>query len=85
MRRYRTAYIDFGRAARQHELVLRALRSGDSELVARIVRRLTTRFLRQDLADFDKLRQISENEAAPSGDAITSLRLFIDSQTGVRP
>jgi len=46
------AHMDFGRAIRRHELIVSVLRTGDPARVAKMMRRLTDRFLRQDLTEF---------------------------------
>jgi DNA-binding GntR family transcriptional regulator len=45
-------HMDFGRAIRRHELIVSVLRTGDPVRVAKLMRRLTDRFLRQDLTEF---------------------------------
>lgn len=58
--RYSTAYIDYDRAAREHRRIVSVLRTRDAELVRNVVDRMMRRFLREDLADYARLQQISE-------------------------
>jgi DNA-binding GntR family transcriptional regulator len=57
VRRYTSDYTNFERSARQHQLVLRALATGDGELAATIMRRMIRRWLREDVRDYAQLRQ----------------------------
>jgi DNA-binding GntR family transcriptional regulator len=58
--RYSTAYIDYERAEREHRRIVSVLRTRDADLVRKVVDRMMRRFLREDLADYARLRQISE-------------------------
>jgi DNA-binding GntR family transcriptional regulator len=51
VQRHAKVNLDFDRAIRRHELILASLRTGDPGKVAKMMRRLTDRFLRQDLAE----------------------------------
>ncbi|MEW5978424.1 MAG: GntR family transcriptional regulator [Acidobacteriota bacterium] len=60
IRRHSNAFTDFSLAIRQHERILRSLQTGDSHLVSKVVRRLMVRFLRQDLSDLRRTREMAE-------------------------
>ncbi len=79
VRRCSNAYINFNRAIKQHQLILDALRTGDSALVTKIVRRLMERFLKADLADYAQLRRVSELENASSEESPDSFRISSES------
>ena len=51
VQRHAKVNLDFDRAIRRHELIIASLRTGDPAKVAKMMRRLTDRFLRQDLAE----------------------------------
>lgn len=75
IRRYPTGYLNYERSARQHTLILSALRTHDAALVHKLVRRLIRRFLRQDLADFSYLQQVPEEQTwDPLGQVLASMR-----------
>jgi DNA-binding GntR family transcriptional regulator len=65
VRRSSTAYLNFDRAVKQHRLIVKALRTGDSALVTKVTRRLIERFLKADLADYAQLRRLSALEESP--------------------
>ncbi len=58
VRRYPTAHLNFDRAVKQHELIVKVLRTGDGALVTKVMRRLMERFLKVDLADYELLRRV---------------------------
>lgn len=60
IRRHGHPHGGLAHTIRQHQLVVRALRSRDPALVTRLMRRMVERWLRQDIADYDSLQ-----EAAP--------------------
>ncbi len=57
VQRHSNQELDFRRAIRKHEFVLSALATGDPATVAKMVRRVMDRFLRQDLVDYARLRE----------------------------
>jgi len=59
------AQMDFGKAIRRHELIMAVLRTGDPTRVAKLMRRLTDRFLRQDLTEFTHRRHAVEESGFP--------------------
>lgn len=65
IRRYSTAYINFDRAAREHQRILAVLGTRDAELVRKVVSRMINRFMRHDLADYARLGQINEEVTFP--------------------
>ncbi len=66
LRRYPGAYLNFAGAGRQHRRILAVLKTRDASLVKKVATRLMRQFLRQDLTDFERLRQISEEISAPA-------------------
>ena len=73
IRRYPSAYLNFERSARQHTLILSALRTRDAAFVQKLMRRLIRRFLRQDLADFSHLQEVPEDHGERLDDVLTSI------------
>ncbi len=51
-----TSTMDYARVTRQHEMVLTALRTGDTALASLLMRRLMPRWLRIHMADFQRIK-----------------------------
>jgi len=81
VRRNPTAYLNYERSTRQHTLILRALGTRDPSLVQKVVRRLTRRFLRQDLVDFSLL----QGATVQSGDDLEKILASMRSPSAGSP
>ncbi len=75
VRRCSTAHINFEQTVRQHRRIWTAMQTGDSVLVAKLVRRLLDRFLRESLAAFERLQQVSEAQAGSLQEPLGELSL----------
>lgn len=65
VRRYSTAYLEYGRALKHHQVILDALKTRDPELVSRLMRRMVTRFLREDLGEYRRVQEMYEGTHTP--------------------
>ncbi len=74
IRRAATTAMDYARVTRQHELILSALRTGDGDRVARLMRRLMRGWLRVHLAEYARVSPISPDPDARTADAFALLR-----------
>jgi DNA-binding GntR family transcriptional regulator len=73
VRRRSTVSYNFDRGVKRHQLILSALRSGDTNLAASVMQRILDRFLRQDLSDYYKLAQVVDKAAGSKDGSRTSL------------
>jgi DNA-binding GntR family transcriptional regulator len=73
------AHMDFDRAIRRHELILALLRTGDPARVAKMMRRMTDRFLRQDLVEITH-----PGDAQGNGALLPQTRRMDDGEGGSR-
>jgi len=65
IRRHSSPHIDFTRTIRQHQLIMNALRARNPELVSRMTLRMVDRWLRQDLADYERLQETETTAGDP--------------------
>lgn len=56
------AYLDFDRSLRQHRTILSVLNARDGVRAEKVVRRLVERFHRQDIVDFNAIREAGGSE-----------------------
>ncbi len=74
-----TASIDYERVTRQHDVILVALRTGDSDLSSSLMRRLMPRWLRIHIADFQRILQYSSDQSSDLAEIYAHLRASLNS------
>lgn len=75
-----TSSIDYERVTRQHEVILVALRTGNSELSSSLMRRLMPRWLRIHIADFQRILQHSSDQSSDLTEVYAHLRASLNSR-----
>jgi len=74
IRRGATTSLDYARVTRQHELILSALRAGDPDRTARLMKRMMQRWLRIHLSEYERIDQAPRATDNNTVDAFTYLR-----------
>ena len=75
IRRANTTAMDYERVTAQHEVILAALRTGEADRVARLMRRMMRRWLRIHLGEYDRSSQ-QASASVRQPDDFTFLRSF---------
>lgn len=74
IRRADSTALDYERVTRQHELILSAMRTGDSERVGNLMRRMMRRWLRIHLSEYVRISQQNPVTAKQEADTFAYLR-----------
>lgn len=78
--RYSNPHVNYERVIKQHEILLSALCSRESERVRRLTVRLVERWTRQDIADFDQMPLTVKVNRDSEGDTLAFLRVLADAE-----